>query len=220
MTANLLHERGDPQAFAQLLARTEPDLLVTQELGRSCADVIADSFPNHHLCPASGFAGRGMASRFPASFGDIDMPVRSGTWAIAAIDGRLLRLVGMHLANPIQFPWWTSLRARSRQLEALFGWVDGADDDFALVVAGDMNASPRWPAYRRMADRWTDLVSHWATAEGVTPERTWGWRPGWPRLLRIDHVFGQGVGVRNAEVAAIEGSDHHAVIVDMEIPGD
>ena len=220
MTANLLHDRGDPDAFAQLLARTEPDLLVTQELSRQCADVIADSFPNHHLRPASGFGGRGMASRFPASFGDIDMPVRPGTWAMAAVDGRLLRLVGMHLVNPIQFPWWRSVRARSRQLEALFDWADGADDDFALVVAGDMNASPRWPAYRRMAHRWPDLVSRRADERGVTPERTWAWRPGWPRLLRIDHVFGQGVAVHETKVAAIEGSDHHAVIVDMEISTD
>lgn len=220
MTANLLHDRGDPEAFARLLAQTEPDLLVTQELSRQCAEVIARSFPNHHLRPASGFTGRGMASRFPASFGDIEMPVRSGTWAIAAIDGKLLRLVGMHLANPIQFPWWRSLRARSRQLEKLFDWVDEADDDLALVVAGDMNASPRWPAYRQMADRWTDLVSRRAGEQGEIPERTWAWRPGWPRLLRIDHVFGHGVGVHDAKVAAIAGSDHHAVIVDMEISTD
>ena len=220
MTANLLHDRGDPQAFARLLARTEPDLLVTQELSVQCADVIADSFPNHHLRPAPGFTGRGVASRFPASFGDIDMPVRSGTWALVAIDGRLLRLVGMHLANPIQFPWWRSLRARSHQLEALFDWVDEADDDFPLVVAGDMNASPRWPAYRRMADRWTDMASRRGHEQGVIPERTWAWRPGWPRLLRIDHVFGQGVEVHDVSVSGIEGSDHHAVIVEMEISAD
>lgn len=217
MTANLLHDRGDPHALEGLLAEVKPDLLVTQELSTGCASVIADYFPHHHLTPAPGFAGRGIASCLPASFGDIRMPVRSGTWAMVAVEGRLLRLVGMHLANPIHFPWWTSLRARSRQLEALFEWVDSGDDDVPLVVAGDMNASPRWPAYRRMADRWDDLVLHGAIDNDVHPERTWAWRPGWPRLLRIDHVFGLGVGVGGAQVVPIGGSDHHAVIVDVEL---
>lgn len=220
MTANLLHDRGNPDAFAALLADVKPDLLVAQELNTKCAAVIADSFPHHHLRPAAGFAGRGIASRLPASFGDIQMRVRLGTWAIVAVDGRLVRLVGMHLANPIQFPWWSSLRARSRQLEALFDWVDSGDDDLPLVVAGDMNASPRWPAYRLMADRWSDLVLQSALEGGVDPERTWAWRPGWPRLLRIDHVFGLGVGVSSALAVPIAGSDHHAVIVDIEVPAD
>lgn len=218
MTANLLHDRGRPEALSALLAEMEPDLLVTQELSESCASVIADHFPNHHLRPTSGFTGRGIASRLPASFGEIAMPVRPGTWAIVAVEGRLLRLVGMHLANPIQFPWWRSLRARLHQLEAMFDWVDSGDEDMPLVVAGDMNASPRWPAYKRMSDRWTDLAVLSATRNEVTPQRTWAWRPGWPRLLRIDHVFGMGVEVDGVSVAPIGGSDHHAVIVDIELP--
>lgn len=220
MTANLLHDRGEPEAFSALLADTDPDVLVTQELSVGCASVIADHFPYHRLNPTSGFTGRGIASRLPASFGDIPMPIRSGTWAIVAVEGRLLRLVGMHLANPIQFPWWRSLRARFYQLEALFEWADSGDEDMPLVVAGDMNASPRWPAYRRMSERWTDLVLDFANEEGVTPPRTWAWRPGWTRLLRIDHVFGLGVEVSNASVAPIGGSDHHAVIVDIELPAN
>lgn len=217
MTANLLHERGDAFAFGQLLDRVGPDVVVTQELGPDCAKELMERYPHHRLLPENDFIGRGIASRPSARFGDISMPVRVGTWALLEVDGRLLRVAGMHLANPLDFPWWRSVGHRKKQLESLFGWTDAADDDMPLVVAGDMNASPGWPAYRVMADRWHDLVALRAAEMGVKPERTWGWRHGWPRMLRIDHVFGLGVEATRVSVEPLLGSDHHAVVVDMEI---
>lgn len=217
VTANLLHDRGDPEAFRALIETVGPDIVVAQELGTGCADVLTEHYPYHRLRPAHDFTGRGIASRMPAEFGDIAMPVREATWAMVMFGSQLLRLVGMHLVNPIEFPQWRSVRHRGKQLEALFEWTDRADDDVPLVVAGDMNASPSWPAYRMMSERWTDLVIDATSAVGRSPEPTWGWRPGWPRMLRIDHVFGMGVHATGARVKPISGSDHHAVIVDLEL---
>lgn len=217
LTANLLHERADVTAFAGLLDRVGADVVVTQELSPECAEVIVERYPHHHLRPERNFTGRGIGSRLEAEFGDISMPVRDGTWAFLDVGGRVLRLAGVHLINPIEFPWWRSVRYRSRQLGALFQWTDSADDDVPLVVAGDMNASPSWPAYRRMAARWDDLVASRAEDVGRKPEPTWGWRPGWPRMLRIDHVFGLGVEANSVSIEPVVGSDHDAVVVDIEI---
>jgi len=200
-----------------MLETIEPEIVLTQELGTECADVLKDRYPYHHLRPAHDFTGRGIASRFPAEFGDIAMPVRDATWAMVMLGSQLLRLVGMHLVNPIEFPQWRSVRHRRDQLEALFEWTDSADDDVPLVVAGDMNASPVWPAYRMISERWLDLVVEANRAVGLSPEPTWGWRPGWPRMLRIDHVFGMGVHAKSARVQPISGSDHHAVVVEVEV---
>jgi endonuclease/exonuclease/phosphatase family metal-dependent hydrolase len=219
ITANLLHDRGDAASFEDMIETLSPDIVVTQELGTECADVLSDHYPYHHLQPAHDFTGRGIASRLPAEFGDIVMPARNATWAVVAVDSLAIRLVGMHLVNPIEFPQWRSARRRRKQLEALFEWTDSADDDVPLIVAGDMNASPSWPAYRMMSERWSDLVVEANRALGRAPEPTWGWRPGWPRMLRIDHVFGLGVRSTGARVEPISGSDHHAVIVDVEIEG-
>lgn len=218
MTANLLHEHADVAAFAGLLDRVGPDVIVAQELSPECAEVIVERYPHHRLRPERDFTGRGIGSNLDGSFGDIPMPVRNGTWALLNIGGRLLRLAGMHLINPIEFPWWRSVSHRGRQLDALFEWTDSADDDVPLVVAGDMNASPIWPAYRLMASRWDDLVASRAEDVGAKPEPTWGWRPRWPRMLRIDHVFGLGVEANSASTEPVVGSDHHAVVVDIEIP--
>lgn len=215
MTVNLLHERGDAEDFAAALAELRPDVVVTQELAPACAEVVKESYPHHRLAPSTDYTGRGIATHFDAEFGDIDMPSRPGTSALLDIGGEPMRLAGVHLRNPINFPWWVAARARRRQLDGLFGWLD-SENDRPVVVAGDFNASPAWPVYKLTAERLTDLVAEHAEKEGESVEPTWGWRPGWPRMLRIDHVFGSGVGATGVSVRPIVGSDHAAVIVDLE----
>lgn len=216
LTANLLHDLCDAGDFARLVERLDPDVIVTQELGPFCADVVAGAYPNHRLRPALDFTGRGMATRFEARFGDIEMPGRMGTSAVLDVDGRPVRVAGVHLLNPVVFPWWRSARGRGRQLGGLFSWLDD-DSSTPTVVAGDFNASPSWPVYRKTAARLTDLVEQWASGAGTNAAPTWGWRPGWPRLLRIDHVFGSGVRAREVGVHPVEGSDHASLVVDLEI---
>ena len=55
----------------------------------------------------------------------------------------------MHMVNPIDFPWWTSASLRTRQLDSLEGWAAAISGEMS-VVAGDMNATPIWPVYRRL----------------------------------------------------------------------
>jgi endonuclease/exonuclease/phosphatase (EEP) superfamily protein YafD len=215
MTTNLLHEQCDVADFARVLAEADPDVVVTQELAPDPAEVIAGAYPHHQLRPAVDFTGRGIATRFDAEFGDIAMPGRVGTSAILDVEGTEVRLAGVHLLNPIRFPWWVSARDRGRQLDGLFNWIGAGDGP--LVVAGDFNASPRWPAYRRTARALTDLVADHAARAGIDTEPTWAWRPGLPRVLRIDHVFGAGVRATGTSVERIVGTDHAAVIVDLEV---
>ena len=216
MTVNLLHDRCDPSDFARVLSEIEPDVVVTQELGPMCADVLASRYPNHRLQPALGFVGRGIATRLDASFGDIDMLGRPGTEATLSVGGHSLGLAGVHLLNPIQYPWWEMVRTRRAQLASLFDWLD-EHGDRPVVVAGDFNASPGWPAYRQTARRLDDLVVGWAERVGSDTERTWGWRPGSPRMLRIDHIFGLGVVADDVRVVPVKGSDHAAVVTDLVI---
>lgn len=186
MTSNLLHGGADAARYNELLERMAPDVVVTQELGYDCAEVLTDRYVNHYLHPADDFVGRGIATNLDAVFGDIVMPVRLGTSAALQVDGQVWNLAGIHLVNPIDFPWWTSVRHRTEQLDGIARWA-GSLDEGPVLIAGDFNASPRWPAYKQMTEKWLDLVAE----HSDQPERTWGWRPGWRRLLRIDHVFVQ-----------------------------
>lgn len=216
MTANVLERRSDPDSLDALIERLDPDIVFLEEMSEVQARVIERRFDHHFLFPSERYEGRGVASKPPAECGSLDLPWRPGTWVKLAVGGREVVGAGVHMPNPIQFPWWRSVRQRRDQADALFAWIEEQEFD-ALIVAGDLNASPAWPLYRRIAAQLEDLAESAAHAEGSTPERTWGWRPGWPRLLRIDHVFGSGVTATRTRVEPISGSDHHAVIVDIEV---
>jgi endonuclease/exonuclease/phosphatase family metal-dependent hydrolase len=214
MTANLLVDRADRVHLSDVLEIIHPDVFVVQELGHRTAELIASRFPHHDLDPDLGSKGRGIASRFPAQFGDIPMPWRPGAWAKVELGPGSLLVGNIHARNPIVFPWWRSVRIRGSQLEALFTWVEEMGEG-PFVMAGDMNASPSWPLYRRLAERWDDLVAQVYADSEEGPAATWAWRSGWPRLLRIDHVFGMGVRADTTHVIPIRGSDHAAVVVDL-----
>ncbi len=216
LTANLLRDRVDPANLATVLDRHEPDIVVTQELGPVAAGVIADRYPRHDLHPATEYKGRGIATRFDAGFGRLELPWRAGGFARIRISDIEVMVSSVHLLNPVNFPWWVTARRRGEQLDFLFRWAETAAGDIPLVVAGDMNASPIWPVYRRLAERWEDLVLA-ATGGRTRPAATWAWRPGLPRLLRIDHVFGRGVSAIDTKVVPVLGSDHAAVVVDLEL---
>ena len=216
MTGNVLEDAVDTAYLGDLIDRVDPDLVFFQEMTEGAAGVLADRFEYHFLFPSEEFEGRGVASKHEGEYGSIDLPWRPGTWVRLAVDGKTLVAAGMHMSNPINFPPWRSVRERRDQLGALLAWADRQDAD-ALIVAGDMNASPAWPTYRRLADRFDDLAVAAAERSGEAPESTWGWRPGWPRMLRIDHIFGSGVTAIATQVEPMRGSDHHALIVDLEI---
>jgi endonuclease/exonuclease/phosphatase family metal-dependent hydrolase len=214
MTGNVLKDRVEPGDLGDLIDRLDPDLVFLQEITEGSARVLADRFERHCLFPSEEFEGRGVASKREAECGSIDLPWRPGTWAKVTVEGRTLVAAGVHMSNPIQSPWWRSVRERRDQMNFLFDWAVAQESD-ALIVAGDMNASPSWPLYRRLADRWQDLAVAAAERYGEGPEPTWGWRPGWPRMLRIDHIFGSGVTAVATHVEPMHGSDHHALIVDV-----
>jgi endonuclease/exonuclease/phosphatase (EEP) superfamily protein YafD len=215
MTANLLADRADIAYLGYVLDVVEPDLFAIQELGHKSADLIASRFPHHQLRPQLDSRGRGIASRLDARFGEIPIPWRPGLWAKVEEGPQRLTLANVHMRNPIVFPWWRSVRIRSGQLEALLRWSESQSEGQPMVLAGDMNASPAWPLYRRLSGNWEDLVAQWASDSEVSPAPTWAWRPGWPRVLRIDHVFGTGLRAVSSRVVPLRGSDHAAVVVDL-----
>lgn len=218
MTGNFLGDSADPIALKEMIERIQPDILLAQELGPETALVISDVYPHHFLDPSLDYSGRGVASQFPGRFDTLPLPRRSGTMAEFDLDGHCLIVAGVHMINPVAFPWWRRPQQRQEQLDALIAWATVQDQRCeSLVVAGDLNASPIWPAYRQIADRWEDLAQSAAGSLGMRPAPTWAWRPGLPRLLRIDHVFGTGARSTSTRVESIVGSDHAALIVDLVI---
>ncbi|HEX6946623.1 MAG TPA: endonuclease/exonuclease/phosphatase family protein [Acidimicrobiia bacterium] len=208
-TANLFTRFVDTDHLDAVLDEVDPDLLVTLELAPKAAEVIAAHYDRHHLRPEQGFEGWGVAGRFDLEADGQAGWGRGGAFRVD-LPGSALNLAAVHLLDPMHTPRKV-VTVRRRQVEALLEWGRSRPQGEPQLVAGDFNASPTWPAYRRLAGHWTDLV-----AEAGRARRTWGFPPG-VRLFRIDHVLGSGLRAVDAGVVRVRGSDHAMVVVDLEV---
>ena len=116
----------------------------------------------------------------------------------------------MHLWNPLIGRWRATQSTRRQQIAGVRSHVESTG--MPTVIVGDMNASPRWPEYKLLADFGTDA----ALAAG-TDAATWAQFRSGPRWLRIDHVFVRGFTPIRTFVRRIRGSDHRAVVADLEL---
>lgn len=215
MTLNLLVDRADPSDLRRVLSEVEPDVLAVQELGGRTAAVIADVFPHGHLDPREDLFGLGIAARREVTVQSLPLEARPG-WIARLEPGAWPTLTApvevmcIHLLNPIERPWGATRDARRAQVEATERSV--WESDSATVVIGDMNSTPRWAEYRRLAALGVDA----ARATG-TEARTWAHFTRGPRWLRIDHAFVAGVTPIRTEAVSVRGTDHLALVVDIEV---
>jgi endonuclease/exonuclease/phosphatase family metal-dependent hydrolase len=122
--------------------------------------------------------------------------------ATVHVDGTTLRVLGTHLQ-------WDSETERTRQAEAVVATLD----DRPTVLLGDLNTTPGSPAYRCLAERLDDAWAAVGDGDGYTFEAE---QP--PR--RIDYVWvGGGVRPVSARVLRSVASDHHALRVEVALPG-
>ena len=219
MTANLRHKNGaTAQALREMLDIVKPDLLAVQELTQPISPAIADWFRHHLLAPRPDGPGIGMAADRPVTFDEVPMPYRSGIVATLQpedwpeFEGPL-EVFNVHLANPIERWPQSIIQVRRGQVEAIESRKDSMPA--RRVLCGDLNATPLWPAYRRLLRSYRDGVLDAAASQSKRPSPTWAPPRTGPRVLRIDHILVSGVRVVSAEALPLAGSDHSAVVVEL-----
>ncbi|TDI52954.1 MAG: hypothetical protein E2O95_03705 [Acidobacteria bacterium] len=215
LSINLLVDRADPDDVRRMILDADPDVVCAQELGPRTASVMADLLAHGHLDPRPDLFGLGIATRFPTTIDKLDLEERSG-WIARLEPDRWpglkepLDIFNVHLVNPIDRPWGVSRQVRRRQVDEITAEVNA--HDVAAVVIGDMNATPLWREYKRLAEIGTDA----ARASG-SARKTWSPFVFGPRLLRIDHAFVKGVRPTATSVIRVRGTDHRALVVDIEL---
>lgn len=220
LSANLWVDRVDPEGFGAVLDRIQPDVVCIQELHRDAARALESRYPHGLMAPTIDPMGMGIALRNPAKLTELDFPHKIGLSAVLEPDDwevldESIEIVNMHFAAPGPKRPLHHLKARRQQIQAFEAWLEEASPSRRLLV-GDMNATPLWPLYWRLSRRFTDAHRRLARRHGHLPRRTWGPTPRWPRLLRIDHVFTDGVGVCDVWVVRIPGTDHSGLVIDVE----
>lgn len=219
LTANLWRGRAHPQRFAELVAAVGADVVAVQELVPEQAHALERVLPHGRLEPAHDHEGMGLALRHPAPVQQLPLTARPA-W-MARLDGGAwpslvgpLEVVNVHVLAPHRWPPWRTLAQRRGQIRELAGYLEAAAD-IPRAVVGDLNATPLWPAYRRLAACLQDAAVVAARRATTRPRGTWGPGARSPRLLRIDHVLVENLRVERVEVVRVPGSDHCAVLADV-----
>lgn len=223
LTANLWNGGADPEAFADLVMALAVDVVCVQELTPDQADALARVMPHGELDPNNDFTGMGIAMRRPAKIHRVPLTCRDVRVATLepcewpGLNGPL-ELANLHMAAPHTVRPKMGLGLRFKQMRDLLPWLGRDDKPKQRVMVGDYNATPVWPVYRQIAAHLRDAAVEVARRRGERPRPTWGPWAGSPRLLRIDHAMVEGVEVEDVQVVHVPGSDHSAVVVDVQ-PG-
>lgn len=221
VTANLLNGRADPAAFADLVAALGPDVVAVQEIDAAQADALARTLPFGKIEPAGDHTGMGILLRRAGSVKRLPLPWTDGLLSEVGLDertgrGDLVEILNVHVTAPHVQPFWRTATRRRGQLMGIRRHLATVARPRRLVV-GDLNATPRWPLYRRLVGGLSDAALEAARGNGHRPQPTWGPWPGSPRLFRIDHILVAGLNVSRVEVIPILGSDHSAVVADLTV---
>lgn len=239
MTYNVHRCRGldrqwSPERIAHVIAECRPDVVALQELdvGRARsgsidqAEVIARAlgmdvqfFPAVRIMEE--LYGDAILSRLPSRLvkagalprlrGVPGLEQRGALWSSVRVGAMDVQVINTHLG--------LLERERLKQTDELLGpaWLGHPECRSPIVLAGDLNATPRTRSYRKLAARFADArLAPCATGRRATfPTR-------YP-ALRIDHVFvDHAVEVLAAETVrtplALIASDHLPVVVHLRMP--
>ena len=215
LTANLYQQPRAARSIVDVVRRERPDVLSLQEVTPEVAAALEDA-GLRRLLPervqdirARGF-GTALYARVPLSRGHTR---RGGNWSAARVELRgaaPTEVLAVHPMAPLNERWLDEWRADLRRLPP--ATPRGA----VRILAGDLNATLDHAELRRVIDQGyedaADEVGHGLRA-------TWPSNRRFPPPVTIDHVLAdERCGVRDVRVIDVPGSDHRAVLAELELP--
>jgi endonuclease/exonuclease/phosphatase (EEP) superfamily protein YafD len=213
MSANLEYGGADAQSLVTAAREHQVDVLVLIEITPAAVERLRTAGLDALLPESAGESsqtagGTIIRSRIPMTLTEPGLDQVSGhsfnepVVSIHRKTGDVL-LCAVHLQPP-GLSGAADWRSGQADLQA---WRQQQPADQPLVFAGDFNSSWSHPGFRQVAQTMTD--AHQAAGQGWV--RTW---PEGRRLIRpfiqLDHVLVRGLGVVEAGVVQLPGTDHAA----------
>jgi endonuclease/exonuclease/phosphatase (EEP) superfamily protein YafD len=213
LSFNTYEGQADVDVLADLIRRTNPDLIALPESAARFSDKLAPLVPDYRFLPSQtrGRDVQGVTAAVRSDVGDVAVQVDRSTGfpSVEISGGRLgtLRFVAFHSIAPTpgEIPEWSS------DLGTLGRWC--ADREAGpVILAGDFNATLDHSIFRSAIEGCTDSAER--TGEGLIG--TWPTRL--PRWLgtQIDHVLVTGgITPESFSVHDVPGSDHRAIVTRL-----
>jgi len=207
-TQNIGAANTDPVAAASTLATSGAGIVAVQEIVGSSGDateVLDGAYPHHVEVSTVG-----LWSAWPM---DEPQPLELGlSWArafrvVVHHDAGDIAVYAVHL--PSVRPGYTAARDDAvTELAALVA----ADPESRVLVMGDLNTATTDPMLSTLTAEMTD------SREAVKGGFGFTWPASFP-VTRPDHVLGRGVTPISDQILTAGGSDHHAVLVGLDLTG-
>lgn len=213
----------DPELVLDLLREVDADIVTLQELGSQYAAAIENNlgaiYPYMALHPQQ-FAtqGQGVLSRFPLgedTYWQYEfLPAKLGHQRVTLPDLGLT-IYNLHPSHPGMTGQFFNPSYRSMEIADILARAEA--ETGALLLVGDFNMTDLSNDYAAIRQNFNDAF------------RETGFGMGWtftiinsPAFLRLDYLF------FNAEISAVAaevlsnraGSDHHPLLVTIQITGD
>jgi endonuclease/exonuclease/phosphatase (EEP) superfamily protein YafD len=212
LASNLLYGQADPKAVVDLVRTQRIDVLNLVELTPRAVDGLTaaglfQTLPYRVLHAAPGAFGSGIVSRFPLTEVNLtgDSAAKQPGAQVDLGDGVVAEVVAVHPISPdVDTPQW------EREIKDL---SRAAGEHGLRILAGDFNATLDHAAFRTVLSRgYNDAAEQHGS--GLSP--TW---PSSMPLVTIDHVVVDNrAAVRDYRVFDVQGSDHHAVFAEVQLP--
>jgi endonuclease/exonuclease/phosphatase (EEP) superfamily protein YafD len=210
---NVNAHKGDPETVGRFIAKSDPDILVLEELSSRWLPMLAcleKSHPHRVLCVREDNFGIGLFSKH--DFLDANT-IEIGDGGVPSIDALIslpdtpIHVVATHPLPPVSAEY---SRARNEQIERIPDFLDAS---IPSILVGDLNSTP-WNCHFKKLLK---------DSKFLDSSKGFGVQPTWPTSnpllwIPLDHcLHSQSVSIIGRSRGPHVGSDHYPLTVEFKV---
>jgi len=225
LTYNLFFKNGYKKRITDEISKTNPDILIVQELTNSWVSkldlTIGNKYRYKKLFPRNGTRGLGIYSKFPISKSKIHSYCQINK---IRVKNKNLIVVNTHLASPaiaVENPenflsyFKSNFDERVKQWKKIETQLKNEEKGTPIIIAGDLNTMKIESLYRKIRLKWVNLHSKVGNGFSWTFPNTHNIK--YP-FLTLDYML-HNKNIKGIESKVLKGSssDHLAVYGKVKI---
>ena len=219
MSFNVLGTNREYDAVVDRIEQHDPDVVTILEFANEWSTALKrldEKYPHQLLEPRWHGFGIAIFSKRPLGNSTATMLTKGVTdnpllTADIEIDGRAVRLAGVHLLSPMNRH---RLKIRNKQLKEIADYL--SQQEIPTIVMGDFNCTP-----------WSPFLSDFLNRLNLRDSRMgFGYQASWNAahpflLIPIDHAFvSPEIHVHSRILGDFAGSDHYPLVFDVSLPSE
>jgi len=223
--ANILYTNYDYESLKKQIEANNPHVVVLVEFSSQHEEALKDWFQErfpyvNRNSRSTKLAGDVVFSKYPIRDLLVNYPQESGRWRYSYFSmqhgEKELYFYVVHTSAPVSVYNFNMRNEQLKKLNEEF-LLQARDrpEDIPVVMIGDFNVSPWSAFYKSFEKRFEGILRN--IARDYRPFFTWSLWAQEILIAHIDHIFvSDDIQIGAFYVEDLPGSDHHAIIFDVE----